>query len=143
MLLSLAISVITSVIAYVILESRDLPTPPWSEIVGQWGRNALVAALLGAFGVGFGAIVRNQPTAIVAILVYGFVIDGILGFTVPEAARFSPTGALERDPGNRGRGRRRSDVAYYSTGVATLLLLAWVGAMFAAGAAMLKARDVD
>lgn len=142
--LSLGISIATAVAGYAILESRDLPTPELADVVEQWGRNAVVAALLGGFGVGFGSIIRNQPTAIVAILVYGFVIDGILAFTAPEVARFSPTGALPSaiqgiDPEDIGS----SEVDYFSAGTSALLLLAWIGALFAAGAALLRARDVD
>ena len=143
-LLSLGISIFTAIVGYAILEARDLPTPEFGEVLEQWGRNAVVAALLGGFGVGFGSIIRNQPTAIVAILIYGFAIDGTLSFLAPEVARFSPTGALPSaiqgfDPEDVDAG----DVDYFSAGTSVLLMLGWIGGLFAAGAALLKARDVD
>ncbi|MBA2546498.1 MAG: hypothetical protein H0V15_06400 [Solirubrobacterales bacterium] len=143
-LLSIGISVFTAAVGYAILEFRDLPTPGLGDVVEQWGRNAIVAALLGGFGVGFGSIVRNQPTAIVAILIYGFAIDGTLAFLAPEVARFSPTGALPSaiqglNPEDVGA----EEVDYFSAGTAILLMLAWIGGLFAAGAAMLRSRDVD
>lgn len=142
--LSLGISIATAIVGYTILEARDLPTPELADVVEQWGRNAVVAALLGGFGVGFGSIIRNQPTAIVAILIYGFAIDGTLSFLAPEVARFSPTGALPSaiqglDPEDVDAG----DVDYFSAWTSVLLMLAWIGALFAAGAALLRARDVD
>lgn len=143
-LLSLGISIATAVVGYVILEVRDLPTPPLADVVEQWGRNALVAALLGGFGVGFGSIIRNQPVAIVAILIYGFAIDGTIAFVAPEVARFSPTGALPTaiqglDPETVGT----PDVKFFAPATAVLLMIAWIGVLFAAGAALLKTRDVD
>ena len=142
--LSIGISVTTGIVGYAILSSRDLPTPDLAEVIEQWGRNAIVAALLGAFGVGFGSLIRNQPTAIVAILIYAFIIDGTLTALAPDVARFSPTGALPQaiqgiDPEDVGAG----DVEYFSEPVAGLLLLVWIGALFAAGAALLRTRDVD
>src|SRR3954454_19781669 len=65
-LLSLAISIAVAIAGYAILGARDLPTPPLGDVIEQFIRNAGVAALLGAFGVGVGSLIRNQPTAIVA-----------------------------------------------------------------------------
>jgi hypothetical protein len=142
--LSLGISIGTAIVGYGILEYRELPTPALVDVVEQWGRNAVVAALLGGFGVGFGSIIRNQPVAVVAILIYGFAIDGTLAFLAPEVARFSPTGALVSsiqglDPETVGT----PDVEFFAPATAALLMLAWVGVLFAAGAALLRARDVD
>lgn len=143
-LLSVAISVVTAAVGYAILSARDLPTPEFAEVAEQWGRNAIVAALLGAFGVGFGSIIRNQPIAIVALLIYAFVVDSTLSALAPDVARFSPTGALPSaiqglDPEDVGA----ADVDYFSAPVAILLMLAWDGVLFAAGAALLRSRDVD
>ena len=47
---------------------------------------------------------RNQPIAIVGILIVSFVIDPTLAALAPEVERFSPTGALPtRDPGPQPR----------------------------------------
>ena len=67
-MLSLLISIAVAIFGFAILSVRDLPMPEAGELLGQFGRNAEVAALLGAFGVGIGALVRNQPTAIVGVL---------------------------------------------------------------------------
>ena len=63
--LSLLISVAVAITGIVVLSARDLPTPELGELAEQIGRNAIVAMLLGALGVGLGALVRNQVVAIV------------------------------------------------------------------------------
>ena len=60
LVLSLPISLAIAIVGLVILSARDLPTPRAGDLIAQFARNAMVAALLGAFGVGLGALVRNQ-----------------------------------------------------------------------------------
>jgi ABC-2 type transport system permease protein len=43
--------------------------PEAGELAELLGRNALVATLVGALGVGLGALVRNQVVAVVGVLV--------------------------------------------------------------------------
>jgi hypothetical protein len=142
--LSIAISLMTGIAGYAILEARDLPTPPVSEIVDQALRNAVVAALLGAFGLVVGSLVRNQPTAIVGILLLLFVIEPTVSWLEPGVAPFLPTSGLptaiqELNPEDVGLG----DVDLLSPVAAVGGLLVWIGALFAAGAALLVARDVE
>ncbi len=106
--LSMAISISVAIVAYAILGARDQPTPPLGDVIELVGRNAGAAALLGAFGVGVGSLLRNQPVAIVGILLVAFVVDGLLG-----------------------------------AGPALGAMLAWIGTLFAAGAALLVKRDVE
>jgi hypothetical protein len=143
-LLSLAVSVVVGVIGMVILHVRDMPTPEVGELVGQFARNAGVAALLGALGVCIGALIRNQPVAIVFILVMGFIVDSTLGFLAPEVERFSPTGALPNaiqglDPDTAGM----PDVDFLAVVPAVALEVVWIALLFAAAAALLRARDVE
>ena len=71
-----------------------------------------------------------------------FVVDSTLGFLAPEVERFSPTGGLPNavqgfEPEDAGRRMSTS-----SPPGPRSLMLAWIGALFSAGAALL-ARDVD
>jgi ABC-2 type transport system permease protein len=145
LLLSLAVSLAISVVGYVILSSRDLPTPEAGEIVGQVLRNAFLAALTGAFGVGIGAVVRNQPVAIVGVLLFSFVLEPLLGSLASEVARFGPfTGlplAIQGIPGEDFGFEEGTELL--AAGVATIVMLAWIGAFFAAGYTLLRVRDVD
>ena len=142
--LSLLISVAVTALGFAILDSRDLPTPDGGELVDLLARNAAVAALLGAFGVGVGALVRNQAIAIVGILVLAFVVEPVLSGLAPAVERFGPivglpTALWNTDPEAGGLG----GVDLLAPGLAALAMLAWIGAAFAAGAALLRARDVD
>lgn len=143
-LLSIAISISIGIVGYAILEFRNLPTPDLGELVEQFARNAGVAALLGAFGVGVGSLVRNQPTAIVAILILAFVVDPLLGNLAPAVDRYSPVGALPSaiqglNPDDVGT----PDVDFLAVMPAIAAMLAWIGVLFAAGGALLRARDVE
>jgi ABC-2 type transport system permease protein len=145
LVLSVLISIAVGVAGLAILSARDLPTPGVGELVEQFARNAGVAALGGAFGVGIGALVRNQVVAIVGVLVAAFAVEPALVALVPEVGRFGPFGALPTaaqglDPEDVGM---PEDVDLPAAGVAVLLLLAWIGSAFAGGAALLRYRDLE
>jgi ABC-2 type transport system permease protein len=144
LILSLVISITISVIGYAILSSRDLPVPELGELAAQIGHNALLALLFGAFGVGIGAVVRIQPVAIVAVLALSFVIEPLIVSLAPDVGRFGPFVGLAigvQDLGAEDFGF--DDLDIFSPVVATMYMLAWIGAFFAAGYAMLRLRDVD
>jgi len=143
LLLSLLISVAITIAGYAILSSRDLPTPEFSDALRQIGLNAIVAALVASFGVGLGALIRNQPVAIVGLLLIAFVVEPTLIALAPDVGVFGPTGALptsiaDIDPDAAGYG----DVDLLSPGLALLAMLAWIGAAFALAATLLKTRDL-
>ena len=143
-LLSVAISIAIGITGYAVLELRDQVTPDLGDLLELFARSAFVAALLGGIGVGLGSLIRNQPTAIVAVLIFTFVVDQTLAELVPEVERFSPLGALPNAVGGYnadevGMGK----VDFFAFGPALALMLAWIGALYAAGGALLRARDVE
>jgi hypothetical protein len=143
LLLSLLISITIAIVGMIILSSRDLPTPELGELVGQIIRNAEVAALLGAFGLALGSLVRNQPVAIVGVLLLSFAIEPTLIALAPDVARFAPFSALsaaiqEIPAENIGN----EDLNLLSPSLAVLAMLAWIGTAFTAGAVLLKRRDL-
>ena len=144
LVLSLLISITIAIVGMIILSSRDLPTPELGELVGQIIRNAEVAALLGAFGLALGTLVRNQPVAIVGVLMLSFAIEPTLIALVPDVGRFMPfsalSGAIQQIPAeNIGN----DDLNLLSPGAAVLAMLAWIGTAFTAGAVLLKRRDLN
>jgi ABC-2 type transport system permease protein len=141
--LSLLISITIAIVGMVILSSRDLPTPELGELIGQIIRNAEVAGLLGAFGLALGTLVRNQPVAIVGVLLLSFAIEPVLVGLAPEVGRFMPfsalSGAIQEIPAeNIGN----EDLKLLSPGLAVLAMLAWIGSVFAVGATLLLRRDL-
>jgi hypothetical protein len=63
---------------------------------------------------------------------------------VPGVERFSPTGALPSAiQGLKPDDVGLPDVDFLSFGPALAMMAAWIAALFAAGAALLHARDVE
>ena len=144
LVLSLLISITISVVGMIILSARDLPTPALGELIGQIIRNAEVAALLGAFGLALGTLVRNQPVAIVGVLVLGFAIEPTVIALAPDVGRFTPFSALPASIQQIPASDVGSDeLDLLSPGLAVLAELAWIGAFFTAGAYLLRRRDLN
>jgi ABC-2 type transport system permease protein len=142
--LSLLIALGVAATAAAILSVRDLPLPDLAELAAQVGRNALLAATLGAFGVAIGALVRNQIVAVVTLLVIMFVVEPIVVSLAPSVGRYGPLGALSvAAAGIPADDAGRGEVALVATGPAMLLLLAWVAATLSAAATLLQHRDLE
>jgi hypothetical protein len=143
LVLSLVVSAAVALVGTAILVGRDLPVPGFGEVLGQMLHNAIPAALLGAFGVGIGALVRNQVVAIVGALVLLFVVEPTLTALVPNVGRFGPFNALPSAAQDVP-----AEVAGFEEGVliapglAVMAMLVWIGAAAAAGAVLLRRRDV-
>jgi ABC-2 type transport system permease protein len=142
-LLSVLISVAIAIAGTVVLTLRDLPMPEAGELTAQLGRNALVAALTGALAVGLGALVRNQVAAVVGLLLVGLLVEPTVTALLPEAGRFGPFTALPTAvAGIPAEDAGLGEVDLLAPALAALTLLAWIGAAFAAGYALLRRRDV-
>jgi ABC-2 type transport system permease protein len=145
LVLSLLISIAVAIVGLVILSARDLPTPDVGELLGQIARNAEAAAVLGAFGLALGTLVRNQVVAIVGVLVLLLVVEPTVLALVPDVGRFGPFSALpaavqEIPASDIGAD---SDVKLLSPAAGALAMLAWIGAAFTAGAVLLRRRDLN
>jgi len=144
LILSLMIALAVTVVGVAVLSVRDLPLPETSDLLGLVGRNALLAALLGAFGVSIGALLRNQIVAVVALLVLSFAVEPLIVQLAPNIGRYGPLGALPAalaglPPEAAGMG----GVDLVGWAPAVLLMLAWIGASFAPAAALLQRRDLE
>jgi ABC-2 type transport system permease protein len=144
LVLSLLIAVTVAVTGTAILSARDLPLPELGELAGQFGRNAFLAAMLGAFGVAIGALVRNQIVAVVTLLVVMFVVEPVVLSLAPSVGRFGPLGALSVSAaGIPAEDAGLGDVRLVGSGAAVLLLLTWIAVAFAAASTLLQRRDVE
>jgi ABC-2 type transport system permease protein len=143
-LMSLLIMVAVTILGLALLTIRDLPTPEAGELAGLAARSAMVAALLGAFGVAIGGLLRNQVVAVVGALVLTFLVETTLIAVVPEVGRFGPFTALPTAAGIPDADAVLGDeVDLLAPGPAVMAMLAWIGAAFAAGAALLRRRDLE
>ncbi len=137
--LSIAIAIGIAIAGLAILSARGLPTPAIGDLLSLVGRNAGIAALLGAFGVGVGALVRNQPVAIVGVFVVALIVEPLLLGLVPSVGRFGPIIALPSGIAEDTGG----DTEFFSPLPSIALMLVWIGALAAAGAALLRRRDLN
>ena len=136
--LSLVVTVLSMIAGTAILASRGLPTIDAVGVADVLWRNLLVAALLGAFGVCVGGLVRNQVVAIIGLLVLAFALEPAILSLVPNVGRFGPT--VGAPNGIIGDSFNNHD--FLPPGYATLVLLAWVAAGFALTVAALRGRDL-
>jgi ABC-2 type transport system permease protein len=95
-----------------------------------------VTALWGAIGVGLGGVLRNQVSAIIGLLAWGFVVENLLFGLVPDVGRFGPVHA-----GDGFVGLTTDHLLHAVPGA--LVLVVWTVALSAAGVAVAVRRDVD
>jgi ABC-type transport system involved in multi-copper enzyme maturation permease subunit len=145
LVLSVLTAVAVAVVGTLVLSIRDLPLPALSEMLAQAGRNAVLAALLGAFGVAVGALLRNQIAAVVSLLVLSFVVEPLVLALAPHVGRFGPLGALSISAAGlpAEAGGIPEDVDLVGVLPAILLLLVWIAAAFALAALLLERRDLE
>ena len=137
--LALAVSAVIMLVGSVILTTRGQVTLGGGAIADVIWRNLVIAALFGALGVGIGAVVRNQVGTVVGIVLVLFVIEPILVQALPDVGRFGPlSGAPNGILGS-------FDLPHgdlLAPGIAAAVLIGWVSATFAAGATLLRRRDL-
>ena len=141
--MSLAIAAAVAVTATTVLAVRGLPLPGIGELLGQVGRNAILAALLGAFGVAVGGLIRSQIVAVVALLALGFVVEPLVVALAPEVGRFGPLGALSLAAAGLPEDMGNDDLVLLGVGPAIAAMLAWITSAFAVGAVLLVRRDLE
>jgi ABC-2 type transport system permease protein len=94
-----------------------------------------LTALWGPIGVGFGALLRNQVSAIIGLLAWGFVVENLLFGLVPDVGRLGPVHA-----GDALMGLTTDHLLHATPG--GLVLVAWVAVVSVVGAELAMRRDV-
>jgi ABC-2 type transport system permease protein len=124
-------------LALPIYSGRGGTLPPTEEIVKVYAGVVVSFALLAAFGLGIGAIVRNQVGAIIAAIAVFFVISGLpelLPGTIGEYFPAQAVGTLH--------GRVEGDGTLTQVG-AGIILAAWSFALVAVGTVLTMVRDLS
>jgi ABC-2 type transport system permease protein len=123
-------------IGSLILSARGIPSALDSGDIALLVLGGLAAiALRGAFGVGLGAIVRNQVAAVIGLLAWDFVVNGLLFGLAPSVGRFMPTTAADAL-----MGLKTAHLLGPAAGGA--VLLGWTLALALAGIVFTQRRDV-
>jgi ABC-2 type transport system permease protein len=98
------------------------------------------AALYGAFGVGLGAVVRNQVGAIIGVLVYTFLVEPLLTL-IPGLKHVLPKFGLV----GIGNGVADTSSAGDTLGQvpAALVFAGYCAVLLAVGIALMRRRDIS
>ncbi len=139
--LSLIVTVTIMAVGSALAAGLDHETVGMSDLLDVLWRNLTVAALLGAFGVCIGALLRNQVVAIIGVLVFAFILEPAVMGLAPDVGRYGPTsGAPNAIMGFESDADSDGDYLAPAAGVA--VMLGWIAAGFALGAALLRKRDL-
>lgn len=77
------------------LQTVDNAAEPSENIfINMMLASVLAGVVLGIIGLAIGTLIKNQLLAIVATLVYLFVVDPLLLALAPEAGKYLPTGLI-------------------------------------------------
>lgn len=136
--LGLIAMIIAVVMGVIWLGARDQPTDLISagDYLVMVGRGVAVCAISGAIGVAIGAIVRNQVLAVVGLLIYLFVIEGLVSLVSDPVYDFllGQTQASLNGTGQVGD--------TLSPGISGLIYLGWAVVLGVVGAVLEQRRDV-
>ncbi|MFI6538649.1 hypothetical protein ACIBHY_39785 [Nonomuraea sp. NPDC050547] len=136
LILALVSAAATVAFGSVALATRGLP-PMSADVPAVLTGAVLSTTLYGVFGVAFGALVRNQTTAIVVACVWFLYGDAFLTYLIPEVARWLPAGAARALIGMPVQGG-----ALLSWWAGGLLFSAYVAALVTAARLITLRRDV-
>lgn len=117
--------------------SRGGELPDAAEIASLYAGVIASFSLLAAFGLGIGAIVRNQVGAISAVIAVIFVISTLFELVPGDVGRYFPAQAIGSLHGS-GEGPEEE----LSQVLGGLVLAGWALAMWAIGTALTRARDL-
>jgi ABC-2 type transport system permease protein len=140
--LGLAAVVANLVLAEAILSLRGIESGTSLGDAATWAAGLSGAsALLAGLGVGFGAIVRNQVGALVGAFAWLFVVEPLLAAVPGIGDAFSRFGIFAALDAVDGLTADSGD-DLLAQGPAALLLVGYVVLLAAAGAQLLRRRDV-
>jgi ABC-type transport system involved in multi-copper enzyme maturation permease subunit len=138
--LSLVVNLVTFLVGTILAGPYDHEALGAGDLLDLLWRNVAVAALMGALGVCVGAVVRNQLVAMIGLIFFSFFVETAVFALAPEVGRFAPTtaptGIQAVDFFEDG------DHEFLDPLPAAAVTLAWIGLLFALGAALLRKRDL-
>jgi hypothetical protein len=138
LLSGLAYVAINGGLALPIFSSRGEPLPSIEDIVSVYAGFVVSLALLCAFGLGVGAIVRNQVGAIIAALTFFFILSPLPELLPGSIGDYFPAQAIGSLHGNPEE--LESGLGQVAGG---LVLAAWSLGLVAIGTVLLQRRDLS
>ena len=124
-------------IGYAVLDGRGITVVLSSSDILLLVLGGLAGvAVWAAIGTALGAIIHNQVGAVITLLAWGFVVDGLLFGLAPSIGRFTPTRAADAMMGLKAH-------HLLSPGAGAVILIAWAAALAAIGIALTARRDIN
>jgi ABC-2 type transport system permease protein len=127
------------------LAAKNIPVELGHGIDGGVAKAFVSLVLYGLFGLGIGAVIRNQAAAMVFGIVYLFIINGLLSVIawVRLVYPFTPGGALQAFASNGHIDGLPGDVHMLQPLVGGLVMLIWVAALILVGGRLALQRDIS
>jgi ABC-type transport system involved in multi-copper enzyme maturation permease subunit len=123
-------------LGYAVLSARGIPLVLGTNHVVLLVFGTLVmTALWAEFGVGLGAVIKNQVFAVIVLIVWAMIVDNLLRGLVPSVGRFTPVGASD----SLTAGYEDYLLSPLAGG---MLLVGYVAVFVAAGSLLVARRDV-
>lgn len=132
-------------IAIIWLNAVDVPVEFSQGVPGGVAKAFASLVLTGMFGLGLGAVLRNQAAAMVFGIVYFFILNPVLNFTpwVRKVYAYTPGGALRAFLSNGTVKGMPDDVHLLAPAAGGLLFLAWALALLVIGGRVNLSRDIS
>jgi len=137
--------VVNFAIAIIWLDAKNLPVDlghgvPWGVV-----KAFLALVLVALFGLGLGALIRNQAASMVVGILYFSIISGLLS-VIPWVRRgypYTPGGAIAAFTSNGRQSGAFPDVHPLAPILGGLLFLGWGLVLLAAGGGLSLNRDIS
>ncbi len=134
----LAFVAINGALTFTLLSIRGVPRPGAGDVFSIYAGVLISYALLCGFGLGVGAIVRNQVGAIIAALASFFILSPLPELLPGDIGHYFPSQAIGSLHGSQsGIEEGLGQVA------GGLVLAGWVLGLFAIGTLLVMRRDVS
>jgi ABC-2 type transport system permease protein len=132
-------------VATIWLSAKGVPLEFGHGVPGGVVKAFLTLVFTGLFGLGLGALIRNQAAAMVLGIVYFFVLDPILNFVpvIRKGYAYTPAGGAKAFLSNGHYEGMPDDVHLLSPVVGGLLFLAWALVLLVAGGYFSLRRDIS
>jgi hypothetical protein len=132
-------------IAIIWLSAEGVPLDYGHGVPGGVGKAFLTLVLTGMFGLGLGALLRNQAAAMVFGIVYFFILDNVLNFVpwIRKGYAWTPGGAIKAFNSNGPIEGMPGDVHLLAPAAGGLLFVAWSLALLVIGGRISLSRDIS
>jgi hypothetical protein len=137
--------VVNFAIAILWLNARNIPVSYGHGVGGGVLKSYLSLVLTGLFGLGLGALIRNQAASMVFGIVYFFILDTLLNFVplIRKGYAWSPGGAIKTFTSNGHVLGMPDDVHLLAPLAGGLLFLGWSLALLFVGGQLSLSRDIS